>query len=116
MARKSIAMETPGGAIAEINSNGVLYRHYIISQHALERFQQRAEMTLDNLFVALDRAVIADASRAKDHRIQQQIRKSEKVGYALFDPETDIYFFLAVGPRYHTVCTVMTKELMTYVS
>ncbi|EAO3414749.1 hypothetical protein D0Q53_20695 [Salmonella enterica] len=117
MARKTVNMETPSGVIAKVNSDGVIYKHYIITQHALVRFQQRSGMTLDNLFVTLDRAVLAEVHRAKDNRIQQQIRKSEKQGgYAMFDPETDVYFFMAVGPRYHTICTIMTKELMTYVS
>ncbi|ENE5752041.1 hypothetical protein ACFLMW_003766 [Salmonella enterica] len=117
MTRVAVRMETPGGMVACLNSDGIRYRHYIITQHALVRFQERAGMTLDNLFVTLDRAVLAEVHRAKDTRIQQQIRKSEKNGgYAMFDPETDVYFFIAVGPKYHTICTVMTRELMTYVS
>lgn len=111
----SVLMETPSGIVAEMKTDGIKYRHYIITKHAIERYTQRARNTLDNLFVALDRAVLADARQAKDHRIQQQIRKSEmKGGYAMFDPETDVYFFMAVGQRLHTICTVMTRELMTY--
>ncbi|ECN9265261.1 hypothetical protein ACLMYS_003921 [Salmonella enterica] len=117
MQRQIIRMETPSGMIASMNSDGIRYRHYIITQHALVRFQERAGMTLDNLFVTLDRAVLAQISRATDQRIQQQIRKSEKNGgYAMFDPETDVYFFIAIGPKFHTICTIMTRELMTYVS
>ncbi|EIW6162739.1 hypothetical protein MF451_003736 [Salmonella enterica subsp. enterica serovar Saintpaul] len=117
MTLRPIKMETPGGMVASMNSEGIRYRHYIITQHALVRFQERAGMSLDNLFITLDRAVLAEIHRANDHRIQDQIRKSESNGgYAMFDPETDVYFFIAVGPKYHTICTIMTRELMTYAS
>lgn len=110
-----VEMETPGGYVAVMNYEGVRYKHYKISQHALERFIQRARMTLDNIFVALDRAVLADANRARDHRIQQQIRKSERSGgYCMFDPETQIYFFLAISKKCHVICTIMTRETMVY--
>lgn len=113
--RWKVKMETPSGIEAVMTQEGVKYRHYNITKHAIERFTQRAKMTLDNLFVALDRAVLADASRSKDHRVQQQIRKSERNGgYAMFDPETDVYFFMAVGPTRHTICTIMTRDLMVY--
>lgn len=117
MGRKPVAIETPSGVLTKVNSDGVVYRHYIITQHALERFQERSGLSLDYMLVTLDRAVLAEASRAKDHRIQNQIRKSERIGgYALLDPETNVYFFLVVGPKFHTICTVMTKEVMTYAS
>lgn len=107
-------METPGGAIAEMKTDGIKYRHYIITKHAIERYTQRARNTLDNLFVSIDRAVLADARQSKDYRIQNQIRKSEQNGgYCMFDPETGVYFFMAVGRTLHTICTVMTLELLT---
>ncbi|EAM1616363.1 hypothetical protein EU642_22270 [Salmonella enterica] len=113
--RMKVKMETPSGIEAVMTLEGVRYRHYNISKHAIERYTQRANNTLDNLFVALDRAVLADASRSKDHRVQQQIRKSERNGgYAMFDPETNVYFFMAVGPQRHTICTIMTREIMVY--
>ncbi|EDY2030084.1 hypothetical protein GTB64_004526 [Salmonella enterica] len=110
-----VQMETPSGVMATIKMDVVRYRHYNITQHAIERFAERARMTLDNLFVSLDRAVLADARRARDHRIQQQIRQSEKKGgYCMFDPETQIYFFMAVGQTRHTICTIMTRDTMIY--
>lgn len=110
----SIVMETPSGIVAEMKTDGIKYRHYIITKHAIERYMQRARAELDNLFVALDRAVIADARRASDHRIQRQIRKSEaNGGYCLFDPETQVFFFMAIGQHLHTICTVMTSDLLT---
>lgn len=109
----SYLMETPSGVIAEIKPDGIKYRHYNITKHAIERFEQRARSTLDNLFVSLDRAVLADARRANDYRIQNQILKSEnRGGYAMFDPETGVVFFMAVGRTLHTICTVMTMELL----
>jgi hypothetical protein len=108
-------METPSGVEAIMKMDGVNYKHYTITQHAIERFMQRVGMTLDNIFIALDRAVMADQRRARDHRIQQQIRKSEQNGgYCMFDPETNVYFFLAVGPKRHTICTIMTRDNMIY--
>ncbi|EBA6160041.1 hypothetical protein H8U31_001282 [Salmonella enterica] len=108
-------METPGGTMAVMKMDGINYRHYLITQHAIERWQQRTALSLDYMFVSLDRVVMADAKQARDHRIQQQIRKSESNGgYCMFDPETNIYFFMAVGNKRHTICTVMTRETMCY--
>lgn len=109
-----VLMETPSGVIAEMKTDGIKYRHYSITKHAIERYTQRARNTLDNLFVSIDRAVMADARQAKDYRIQNQIRKSEaNGGYCLVDPETDVYFFMAISRTLHVICTVMTAEMIT---
>lgn len=110
----SVLMETPSGVIAEMRPGGIKYRHYSITKHAIERYTQRAHNTLDNLFVSIDRAVLADARQAKDYRIQNQIRKSENSGgYCMYDPETGVYFFMAMSKTLHVICTVMTTELLT---
>ena len=113
----SVLMETPSGVVAEMKTDGIKYRHYNITKHAIERYTERARQPLDNLFVSIDRSVLADARKAKDHRIQNQIRKSEtRGGYCMFDPETGIYFFMVIGHALHTICTVMTSDVMTYAS
>ncbi|EKK5568061.1 hypothetical protein PN823_004481 [Enterobacter hormaechei] len=109
----SVVMETPSGIVAEMKTDGIKYRHYNITKHAIERYMQRVHYDLDNFFVSLDRAVIADAQRASDHRIQRQIRKTEQNGgYCLFDPEAKVFFFMAIGKHLHTICTVMTSDLI----
>lgn len=112
----SVPMETPSGRVAEMTKDGIIYRHYLITKHAIERYTQRVRGTVDGMFPSLDRVVIADASQSKDHRIQVQIRRAEKRGgYALLDPEFGVYYFMAVGAnKLHTICTVMTHELLTY--
>lgn len=114
--KENIKMETQSGIVAEMTNEGVIYRHYLITKHAIERYIERVRNTVDELFVSIDRSVIADAQQAKDHRVQQQIRRSESDGgYALLDPETNTYYFLAIGKgRFHVICTVMTLELLTY--
>ncbi|EMD0638903.1 hypothetical protein VPZ60_004319 [Salmonella enterica] len=109
-------LETPSGFVAELTKDGIIYRHYLITKHALTRYTQRVRGTVDSLFPSLDRVVVADAQQARDHRIQTHIRRSEeRGGYALLDPESGVYYFLAVGAnKLHTICTVMTNELLTY--
>lgn len=113
---KTVYMETPSGIKAKLNNDCVVYRHYRITKHAIQRFTERVRASVDDIFPALDRAVIADANQAKDHRVQDQIRRSERQGgYCLLDPETNTYFFIALGAgKYHAIRTIMTLALLTY--
>ena len=113
---KSVPMETPSGRVAEMTKDGIVYRHYLITKHAIERYAQRVRGTVDEVFPSLDRAVMADASTTKDYRVQKEIKRAERSGgYALLDPEYGIYYFLALGAgKFHTICTVMTYDLMTF--
>lgn len=113
---RTVRMETPSGILAKLSDDGIIYRHYRITQHAIQRFTERVRGTVDDIFPALDRAVIADARQATDHRVQDQIKRAERQGgYCLLDPETDTYFFIALGAgKYHAVRTVMTLALLTY--
>lgn len=114
--KQDVKMESQSGVIAEMTKEGVIYRHYLVTKHAIQRYTERVRNGVDDLFVSLDRSVVADARQAKDHRVQQQIKRSESEGgYALLDPETNTYYFLAIGKgRFHVICTVMTLELLTY--
>ncbi|ECZ5235259.1 hypothetical protein AH156_19905 [Salmonella enterica subsp. enterica serovar Enteritidis] len=113
---KTVRMETPSGIMAKLSDDGIVYRHYRITKHAIQRFMERVRATLDDIFPALDRAVIADARQAKDHRVQDQIKRAERQGgYCLLDPETNVYFFIALGHgKLHAISTIMTLELLTY--
>ena len=108
-------METPSGQIAEMMTDGIRYRHYMITKHAAERFMQRVTTALDEMFICLDRAVLADRANQKDVRIMEQIKRAERGGgYVITDPESHAYFFIAMDGRPHCICTVMTLEMMTY--
>ncbi|WP_333855250.1 hypothetical protein [Leclercia sp.] len=108
-------METPGVRTAYMKSDGIIYMHYLVTKHALQRFKERTRASADQIFVFLDRAVIAEARLANDHRVQDEIRKAEsRGGYALLDPESNTYFFIALQGNFHIVATVMTYNFMTY--
>ncbi|MBZ0059609.1 MULTISPECIES: hypothetical protein [unclassified Leclercia] len=113
---ETLRMEATCGIVAKLANEGITYRHYRISQHAIQRFTERLRVTIDKIFPALDRAVIADARQAKDHRVMDQIKRAERQGgYCLLDPDTETYFFIALGAgKYHTISTVMTFALLTY--
>ena len=112
---QSVKMETPSGLIAEMMTDCIFYRHYRITKHAAERYIERVTSAIDELFVSLDRAVLAERNQQKDVRVMEQIRRAEdKGGYVLVDPETRSYFFIAMEGRAHSICTVMTLEMMTF--
>ncbi|WP_288821297.1 hypothetical protein [uncultured Leclercia sp.] len=112
-----VEMETPSGLIARMQTDGIEYRHYHITKHAIQRFTERVTTAIDEIFISLDRVVLADIQQQKDHRVQDQIRRAERNGgYVLCDPETDVFFFVAMAGRLNAICTVMTLSQMMYLN
>lgn len=96
-----------------MQGGSILFRHYTISLHAIDRFVERCDRPAADILPMLHNAVLACLERAKRAGIKRVIRVAqERGGYVLFY-ET-CYFVVVPDPKTgsHVVTTVMTPRYM----
>lgn len=101
------AVMTKGGSI--------IFRHYMISQHAIDRFVERCDLPAADVVPMLHGAVLACMTRSKSVGIRRVIRVAEsRGGYVLLNGYC--YFVIVPDGKHgmHVVTTVMTPKYMSW--
>lgn len=87
-------------------SNGIQFKHYVVSSHALERFEERTGKPVEKFFDYLDRAVIFDPSRTKSMRWKHNYAAACQDGSYILKTGL-IHFVVKPTNTGHVIKTVM---------
>lgn len=96
-----------------LKGGAILFRHYTISLHAIDRFVERCDRRAEDILPLLHNAVLACVHRAKRAGIKRVIRVAgERGGYVLFCE--NCYFVVVPDAKTgsHVVTTVLTPRYM----
>lgn len=96
-----------------LQGGSMIFRHYTISLHAIDRFVERSDRPAEDILPLLHNAVLACVHRAKRAGIKRVIRVAEeRGGYVLFCE--NCYFIVVPDGKNgsHTVTTMMTPRYM----
>lgn len=109
---KRISVENAPEAVM-LQGGAILFKHYTISLHAIDRFVERCDRPAEDILPMLNDAVLACIDRARRAGVKRVIRVAEeRGGYVLFNH--DCYFVIVPDDRVgsHVVTTVMTPRYM----
>lgn len=96
-----------------LQGGSILFKHYTISLHAIDRFVERCDRPAEDILPMLNNAVLACVERARRAGVKRVIRVAEeRGGYVLFCQ--DCYFVIVPDDKVgsHVVTTVMTPRYM----
>lgn len=96
---------------AMTNAGNIIWRHYLISAHAIDRFVERCERPAEEFIPMLSSAFLACPSRARSARIRKRIVAAEaRKGYVLLNGQC--YFIVVPNEKgdQHIVKTVLSPK------
>ena len=87
---------------------GILFRHYRVSAHAVDRYRERIVDDIGQLIADLDGAYLFEWHRAKDPSRWTLRRHEKKGGYLLAND--GVVFLLTPDDGCHSVTTVLPRR------
>ncbi len=96
-----------------LETGAIRFRHYLISVHAIDRFQQRTNGSVPDLIEALNDAVLAISGRSHHVGLRRALKRNDDAGgYTL--KHGNAFFFVRIDPAhdYHVIATIMTTWTM----
>lgn len=98
-----------------LKRGAILFRHYEISVHALDRFTQRCDLPAFDILSMLHDAVVAFPNNIKHIGVRRVVEKHEsRGGYVLANGECYFIVMPDAERGQHVVTTVMTQDCTRY--